>query len=132
MEHQEITSQIIRAAYTVHNTLGAGFLEKVYHNALLIELREMGLSVQSQIPVSVFYKERQVGDYYADLLVEGCVVIELKAIEHLHPVHEAQLINYLAGTNIDIGLLINFGQSVEVKRKYRVYKPKSIKTELQD
>jgi len=124
MLHQEITHKIIQSAYNVHNTLGAGFLEKVYHNALVIELQEVGLQVESQFPVPVFYKNKQVGDYYADLLVEQCIIVELKAIEQLHPSHEVQLVNYLVGTGIDIGLLINFGTSVEVKRKFRIYKKK--------
>lgn len=124
MLHQEITHKIIQSAYNVYNTLGAGFLEKVYHNALVIELQEVGLQVESQLPVPVFYKDKQVGDYYADLLVEQCIIVELKAIEQLHLSHEVQLVNYLVGTGIDIGLLINFGTSVEVKRKFRIYKKK--------
>lgn len=128
MNTDELTSQIIKAAYTVHNSLGSGFLEKVYHNAMLIELRLLGLSVESQYPINVFYKEKLVGEYYADLFVENNVVVELKAVENLHSSHEVQLVNYLNGTGIDIGLLINFATSVEVKRKYRVYRRKS-KTE---
>lgn len=121
MNTDELTSLIIKAAYTVHNSLGSGFLEKVYHNAMLIELRLLGLSVESQYPINVFYKEQLVGEYYADLFVENNVVVELKAVENLHSSHEVQLVNYLNGTGIDIGLLINFATSVAVKRKYRVY-----------
>jgi GxxExxY protein len=128
MNTDELTSQIIKAAYKVYNSLGSGFLEKVYHNAMLIELRLLGLSVESQYPINVFYKEQLVGEYYADLFVENNVVVELKAVENLHSSHEVQLVNYLNGTGIDIGLLINFATSVEVKRKYRVYRRKS-KTE---
>ena len=122
MEYQEITSQIINAAFTVHKALGAGFLEAVYHKSMFIELNDMGLSVFAQYPVPVFYKKHQVGNYYADLLVDDKIIVELKALERLHPAHEVQLVNYLAGTKFDIGLLINFGRSVEVKRKYRVYR----------
>ena len=122
MEHEEITGMIIQAAYRVHNTLGAGFLEKVYHNAMLIELRDMGLQVESELPIPVYYKNILVGDYSADLFVENCVITELKAVEQVHTSHEVQLVNYLTGTKVDIGLLINFGTSVTIKRKYRTYK----------
>ena len=121
MEHEEITGMIIQAAYSVHNTLGAGFLEKVYHNAMLIELQEMGLQVESELPIHVFYKNKIVGDYNADLFVENCIIVELKAVEQMNKAHEVQLVNYLTGTKVDIGLLINFGTSVSIKRKYRIY-----------
>jgi len=122
MEHEEITGMIIQAAYRVHNILGAGFLERVYHNAMIIELRDMGLQVESELPIPVYYKNILVGDYNADLFVESCVIVEFKAVEQLHTAHEVQLVNYLTGTKVDIGLLINFGTSVIVKRKYRIYK----------
>lgn len=124
MDTDHLTHTIIKAAYTVHNSLGAGFLESVYHNAMLLELRELGLNVDSQYPIKVYYKDSLVGEYYADLFVERQVIVELKAVENMHPSHEVQLVNYLQGTGIDIGLLINFATSVEVKRKYRVYKKK--------
>ncbi len=120
--HDNLTHQIIAAAYAVHNTLGPGFLEKVYENALSIELQNRGISVAQQVSVPVFYRHVQVGDYVADMLVERNVLIELKAVETIHPKHEAQLVNYLMATGLDIGLLINFGSSVTVKRKYRTYK----------
>ncbi len=120
----EITRQIIGSAFRVHNGLGSGFLEKVYENALYIELKEAGFKVLQQHPVPVYYRNRMVGDYFADLLVDDQIVVEIKAVGNLAPIHEVQLVNYLAGTNLDTGLLINFGSSVEVKRKYRVYKPK--------
>lgn len=122
MNHDNLTHQVIAAAYSVHNTLGPGFLEKVYENALAIELHERGISVVQQVSVPVFYNEIQLGDYVADMLVEGMVLIEFKAVETLHPKHEAQLVNYLTANGLDIGLLINFGSSVTVKRKYRTYK----------
>jgi GxxExxY protein len=115
--HQDLTEKVIKAFYHVYNTLGYGFLEKVYHNALLIELQKMELNVVSQYPVKVFYDNFQVGDYYADILVEGCLVLELKAMESLREEHEYQLINYLKATEIEIGLLLNFGKKPEVKRK---------------
>lgn len=124
MQHQDITHRIISAAYTVHNILGTGFLEKVYENALFREMQLRGIQVQKQVSIPVFYKDTQVGDYVADLLVENTIILELKAVENLHPIHEAQLVNYLTATGLDIGLLINFGSSVEVRRKFRIYKPK--------
>ena len=121
MINDKLTEKIIACAYKVHNTLGAGFLEKVYENALKIELKKAGFNVEQQYSIPVFYEKEQVGDYYADLLIDGIIIIELKAVENLAPIHETQLVNYLAGTGLDIGLLINFGSSVKVKRKYRVY-----------
>jgi len=103
----------------VKHKLGAGFLEKVYENALLIELRKAGLEVQQQFPLPVYYEDILVGDYYADLIVNNEIVLELKAVTKLQKQHEVQLVNYLNGANVDIGLLINFGSSVSVKRKYR-------------
>lgn len=123
MEKQNITEQIIGASYKVHKILGAGFLEKVYHNALLIELQSIGLRVVSEYPIQVFYSGNVVGEYYADLMVEGDIIVEIKAVEHLLQIHEVQLVNYLAATKLDFGLLINFGSSVEVRRKYRIYRP---------
>ncbi|RYF56728.1 MAG: GxxExxY protein [Cytophagaceae bacterium] len=122
MQHSHLTEQIIAAAYTVHNTLGAGYLEKVYENAMLLELDKRGLQAVSQQPIPVFYELVIVGDFFADLLVEDCILVELKAAENLHPRHEAQLVNYLTSTGHDIGLLINFGTSVTIKRKHRTYR----------
>ncbi|KKO18908.1 MAG: GxxExxY protein [Candidatus Brocadia sp.] len=116
--HDDLTSQIISSAFEVHNTLGSGFLEKVYENALLVELREKGLKAESQRPATVLYKDRNVGEYFADIIVENKVVLELKALEKIGDIHEIQLKNYLKATGIEVGLLINFGKSVEVKRKY--------------
>lgn len=122
MEINTLTERIIGCAYTIHNTLGPGFLEKVYENALKIELEAAGLSVAQQQPIPVFYRDRVVGDFYSDLMVEGGVIIELKAVQRLAKEHEVQLVNYLAATGINDGLLINFGSSVEVRRKFREYK----------
>ena len=124
MKHEELTHQIISAAYIVHNTLGSGFLEKVYENALCSELQSRGLHVEQQFSIPVFYKGSRVGDYFADLMVNEAIILELKAMESLKPIHEVQLINYLTGTGLDVGLLINFGSSVEVRRKYCLYKSK--------
>jgi GxxExxY protein len=131
MEHEQLTSEIIKCAYKVHNTLGFGFLEKVYERSLAIELTKAGFEVECQFPVPVFYDDIQVGDYYADLIVNNLIVIELKSVENLSSIHETQLVNYLTATRKDIGLLINFGKSVQVKRKYREYK-KIMRQDLQD
>jgi GxxExxY protein len=122
MEINALTERVIACAYTVHNQLGPGFLEKVYENALRIELEEAGLSVLQQHPISVNYRGRIVGDFFADLMVDNRVLVELKAVRTLAKEHEVQLVNYLTATGIDDGLLVNFGSSVEVKRKFRQYK----------
>ncbi len=120
MEYEEITHKIIGAAYNVYNQLGFGFLESVYHNAMLIELAKYDLKVESEKPLNVFYDDQVVGDFNADLFVENTVVVELKSVQNIAKDHEVQLVNYLNGLRKEIGLLINFGPSgVEVKRKYR-------------
>ena len=115
--HSETTDLILKAYFNVYNTLGYGFLEKVYENALLIELKSMGLKAQRQVPVKVYYQEQMVGDYYADIIVEDQIIIELKAAEALCEEHEFQLINYLKATNIEVGLLLNFGKKPQFSRK---------------
>ena len=122
MEDKALTQKIIGCAYQVHNTLGAGFLEKVYENALKIELEQTGLAVKQQQPINVHYQGRVIGEYYADLWVENRVIIELKAVRALDKIHEVQLVNYLTATGINTGLLLNFGPSVQVRRKFRDYK----------
>ncbi len=117
MKHKELTAKIIECAYKVHNSLGFGFLEAVYQNALLIELLKAGLRAEKEKKIQVYYDNQLVGDYIADIIVEESVILELKSVKELHPAHEAQLINYLKATCIEVGLLINFGESVEVKRK---------------
>ena len=117
-----LTEKIIGCAYQVHNALGSGFLEKVYENSLRIELEESCLQVEQQTPVPVYYRGRVVGDFYTDLLVEKRVIIELKAVRELAKEHEVQLVNYLQATGIEDGLLINFGPSVQVKRKFKTYR----------
>ena len=107
MIHADITDKIIRAFYKVNNTLGFGFLEKVYENALLIELLERGLKALNQFPIQVQYKGQNVGEYFADIVVNDQIIIELKAVDTLQKIHEAQLLNYLKATGYKIGLLIN-------------------------
>ncbi len=116
-KHSEITERIIKAFYKVYNTLGYGFLEKVYANSLLIELNSMGLSVEKQEQIKVYYEDIEVGEYFADLIVEECVILELKATESLCEEHEFQLINYLKATEIEVGLLLNFGKKPELNEK---------------
>ena len=117
MKHSEITEKIIKAFYKVYNTLGYGFLEKVYENAMVIELHKMGLLVSQQKRIKVYYENEEVGDYYADLLVENSVINELKASKSLSEADESQLINYLKATDIEVGLLLNFGKKAEFRRK---------------
>jgi GxxExxY protein len=119
MEKDVLTEKIIECAFKVHNTLGFGFLEKVYENSMMVELKKAGLNVQQQQSMSVKYEGVTVGDYIADLIVNGKVIIEIKSVNNLIKEHEVQLVNYLKATGINIGLLINFGRSVEVRRKYR-------------
>ena len=117
MDINDITYAINGAAFEVNRVLGSGFLEKVYENALLVELKERGLNAESQIPVKVFYKNKIVGEYIIDILVEKKVIVELKTVEKVDNVHEAQLLNYLKASGIQVGLLINFKHpKVEIKR----------------
>ena len=123
MNINNLTYKVIGSAYKVHNILGPGFLEKVYENALLIELRKLGIYARQQVKLPVLYEGQQVGLYFPDLWIENQLIIELKAILTLAPEHEIKLIHYLAATGIENGLLINFGDTVQVKRKFREYKP---------
>ncbi|WP_228778786.1 GxxExxY protein [Flavobacterium sp. J49] len=116
--HKDITDSILKTFYDVYNELGYGFLEKVYHNALYIELKNKGLNVVSQKQIDVFYKGLKVGEYYADLIVENKVILELKAAEYVVEEFEIQLINYLRGTDCEVGLLLNFGKSLSLKEKF--------------
>jgi GxxExxY protein len=116
-KHSDITEKIIKAFYKVYNSLGYGFLENVYENAMHIELKELGFNVTKQEAIKVYYNELVVGSYFADLCIENKVIIELKATENLREEHEFQLINYLKATEIEVGLLLNFGNKPEVKRK---------------
>ncbi|HET9403904.1 MAG TPA: GxxExxY protein [Burkholderiales bacterium] len=122
MTVDEITERVIGCCFRVHKALGEGFLEKVYENALMIELESHGLKALQQVPLSVSYEGRVVGEYLADILVEDRVVCELKANQSLAREHEIQLVNYLSAARRDVGLLINFGRSVTVRRKFREYR----------
>jgi GxxExxY protein len=116
--HEDVTDKIISAFYKVYNRLGSGFLEKVYENALYFELFEMGFRVEQQKPVKVYYGSHPVGEYFADLVINDAVIIEAKAAEAIKPAHEAQLYNYLKATEIEVGMLLNFGAKPEFRRKY--------------
>ena len=116
-KHTELTKQVISAFYRVYNALGYGFLEKVYENAMAIELRDLGIKVVQQAPVNVYYSGRVVGEYYIDLLVEDRVIVELKAVRKLTDEHKAQLLNYLKATRFEVGLLLNFGTEAEIVRR---------------
>lgn len=113
----DLTEQIIKAFYTVYSALGYGFLEKVYVTALLIELKKMGILAQHQGPILVYYDGKVVGEYFADIVVHECIIIEVKAVKNLMVEHEAQLLNYLKASKLEVGLLLNFGPKPEVKRK---------------
>ena len=116
-KHSEITDRIINGFFKVYNTLGYGFLEKVYENALFIELVAMGLIAERQKQINVYYEGKRVGEYFADIFVESCVIVELKAAETLCEEHEFQLINYLKATDLEVGLLLNFGKKPTFRRK---------------
>ncbi|MDZ4848161.1 MAG: GxxExxY protein [Pirellulaceae bacterium] len=119
----ELTKKIIGAAYKVHNTLGFGFLETVYERSLTIELNRLDVAHAAQAPIQVRYEGEIVGNFIADMLIENQLIIEIKSVVQLNVAHEVQLVNYLAATGIEIGLLINFGpDKVEVRRKFRTYK----------
>ncbi len=119
MEINNLTHTVIGCAYKVHNTLGPGFLEKVYENSLKLELHKHGIYARQQVKLPVLYEGYQVGLYFPDLWIEDQLIIELKACIALAPEHESKLVHYLAATGINDGLLINFGTSVQVKRKFR-------------
>lgn len=114
--HKEITDSILKSYYDVYNQLGYGFLEKVYQNAMYFELKSLGYKVEVQKPIKVYFKNQLVGEYYADLLVEGKVIVELKACELLMNAHVAQIMNYLKATEIEVALVLNFGEDPEFKR----------------
>jgi GxxExxY protein len=118
LKGRELTERIIKAFYAVYNRLGHGFLEIIYEKSLLIELRKIGLQALRQQKIEVYYEGEMVGYYFADIIVNRQVIIEVKAVASLHPAHEAQLKNYLRGTHIEIGLLLNFGEKPQFSRKY--------------
>lgn len=123
---EKLTELVIGCAFKVFNTLGFGFLESVYEKSLLIELRRQGIAAKAQSPIKVFYASENVGDFFADILIENQLILELKSVSQLTPAHQVQLVNYLNATGIENGLLINFGaQKVDMKRKFKTYKKTS-------
>ncbi|MFM9950985.1 MAG: GxxExxY protein [Saprospiraceae bacterium] len=117
LEHANLTQEILNAFYEVYRELGYGFLEKVYQNALVIELKERGLTVASQKRCVVHYKGKEVGEYYADIIVNDLVVLELKASETIMAQHKFQLLNYLKASSLELGFVLNFGKKPEFSRK---------------
>jgi GxxExxY protein len=115
--HSHITQKILRAYFNVYNNLGYGFLEKVYENAMMIELENKCLKATNQQPIKVTYQDKIIGEYKTDIIVEDKVIVELKAVTGLSEIHEVQLLNYLKATNIEVGLLLNFGHKPEYARK---------------
>lgn len=125
METKELINTIAECAKRVRSALTPGFEEKVYKNAMFIELRDRGISIETEVPFKVYYKNHIVGDYRADMIAERQVIIELKAINALLPIHEVQLVNYLTATGIDDGMLINFGADrIEIRHRNRLYRQK--------
>ena len=118
MIDEELTGRVIKVFYKIYNALGYGFIESIYHNSMIIELVSEGLRVETEKPIAVYYGSNVVGTFEADLVVQDKVILELKAKESLHQAHEAQLTNYLRATDIELGLLLNFGRKPEFKRKY--------------
>lgn len=120
----ELLNQINKAAYEVRLTLAPGYLEKVYKNALMLELQARGLKVYKEYPIKVYYKGVIIGEFSADFLVEDRIILEIKAVSELNPVHERQLVNYLTSTGLDTGVLINYGgEKYSYRVKDRIYKP---------
>ena len=124
MEKNKVVEAVIDCAYKVRGKLGPGFIEAVYKNAMIIELRKHGLRYDVEKSIKVYYDDYVVGEYKADIIVEDMLILELKAVQSLSTAHSVQLVNYLTATGIDDGLLVNFGAGkIEIKHKYRVYTP---------
>jgi len=115
--YSELTDKIIGCAYDVYNQLGFGFMEKVYENAMMIKLPQKGLEVVQQVPINVYFEDKLVGEYFADILVNNKVILEFKAVSALSKAHEVQLVNYLKATGIKVGLVINFGEKLKIVRR---------------
>ena len=125
MDAIELKNAIAECAKRVRSQLTSGFEEKVYQNAMVIELKDSGMNVETEVPIKVYYKDHVVGDYRADLIVEKKMIVELKAVSAILPIHEVQLVNYLTATGIDSGMLINFGSDIiEIRYRTRLYKIK--------
>lgn len=131
-KYSDITEKILRAFFNVYNRLGYGFIEKVYENAMLIELIKLNLNAVKQSPAKIYYDNVLVGDYFADIVVEDKVIVELKAVEALCTEHEVQLVNYLKATEIEVGLLLNFGKKPQYKRRVltKEYRNKRVDADL--
>ena len=127
--HKDLTEKIINCYYKVYNTLGYGFLEKVYENAFAFELRKAGFDVKCQQPINVYYETELVGEYFADIVVNKIIILELKAASKLQEENELQLLNYLKATKIELGFLFNFGKNPEFTRKIFLNKNKTIKAD---
>lgn len=129
-KHYQITDLVLKSFFSVYNALGYGFLEKVYENAMVVELKKFDLNVQQQVPINVYYEDIEVGFYIADLVINNLVIVELKAAESICLEHEAQLTNYLRATDKEVGLLLNFGRNAQFKRKIfdNEFKSKTIKS----
>jgi len=117
IKYKELTEKIIKVFYRVYNSLGYGFLEKVYENAMMIEFKKERIPAVAQLPIKVQYEDEIIGEYFADILVDNKVIVEIKATRILAPENEAQLLNYLKGTDVEVGLLLNFGPKPEIRRK---------------
>ena len=123
MDVEVLIRTVMECSKNIRRALGPGYLELVYKNAMMVELNRRGLAYEAEKPISVYYENVLVGDFKADIVVEGVLILELKAVQSLHMAHEIQLVNYLTATGIDHGLLINFGSDeLQFKRKYRVYR----------
>jgi GxxExxY protein len=116
-KYSDVTEKIIRHAFEVHNKLGYGFLERVYQNALIKRLRDDNIILDKEFPIKVYFEGEVVGEYFADIFVDGKVIVELKAVEQLNTAHEVQLVNYLKATGVEVGLLLNFGKKLDIKRR---------------
>ena len=116
-KYSDLTEKIIKEAYHVFNYLGSGFMEKVYENALAISLKKADLNIETQFPINVYFENELIGEYIADIVVENKIIVELKAVKRLNSIHEVQIVNYLKATNMEVGLLLNFGEKLEIKRK---------------
>ncbi len=123
MDVETLVKTVIECSKNIRRHLGPGYLESVYKNAMLVELKNNNLAYESEKPINVYYEGTLVGEFKADIIVEGILILELKAVQSLHIAHEIQLVNYLTATGVDNGLLINFGsEELQFKRKFRVYR----------
>jgi GxxExxY protein len=116
-KHSDLSDKIIKVFYEIHNELGYGFSEKIYQKAFGIALRQIGLKVDEQVPIKVYFRGQEIGEYFVDMVINDVILLELKAVAHIIEEHEAQLLNYLKSTEVEVGYVMNFGKSAEFKRK---------------